>query len=283
MLPELEKTNENFISIMKEQPGILGSWYFGSISHKMSDEYSDIDIVFLLENNVFEEISEKIKPFIASAVDKVILFWAEDFNNDKIKNFDCLLMLNGQIFQYDIFLLNKDFTEDFMCQMHYMNLQEENIIFDVQGNVKNLMNHAPLGSSWSADIRRLIETYWLHVQMSAKYFLRKDFFKLEGVLRILMDTHTSLLLTGYDTINWGGTANKLHFISPEKQKHLMKYGCNEDFQSVRDNLLQSIVWFEEDVRNIATLEEQQYNHEIGTLIKGYWIENTEAVLGKSTH
>ncbi len=278
MLPELEKTNENFISIMKEQPGILGSWYFGSKSHKMSDEYSDIDIVFLLENDVFEEISNKLPKLITPVVDKVILSWPEDFNNERIKNYDFLLMLHEQIFQYDIFLLNKNYTDDFMCKMHYMNLQKENIVFDVQGNVKNLMNHAPLGSSWSADIRRLVETYWLHVQMSAKYFLRKDFFKLEGVLRILMDTHTSLLLTGYDTINWGGTANKLHFINPEKQKHLMKYGCTEDFQSVRDNLHQSIVWFEEDVRDIATPEDQQYSDEVGTLIKEYWIENTEAIL-----
>lgn len=275
MLTELIESNRKIISIMKSQEGVLGSWYFGSVSHKMTDEYSDIDIVFLVDNCVFEDLGRDITKIIASAVDKVILCWAENINNEKIVNFDLLLMFHGEVFQYDIFLLNKEYIDDFMCKLHYINLRSENVIFDLQGEVKKLLDNVPTGSLWSEDVSRLIDTYWLHVQITVKYFLRKDYFKLEGILRILMDTHASLLLTGFDKIKWGGSASKLHFISAEKQQHLMKYGCMEDFAHVRNNLLQSISWFEEDIEEIGTSTEQQHSCELGKIIKPYWIQNTE--------
>lgn len=278
MLAELRNANEKIISILKSQNGVLGSWYFGSVSHEMSDAYSDIDIVFLIDGGAFEAISGNLVKLIAPAADRVILCWGEGFNNEKIKSYDLLLLSNGQIFQYDLFFLNKKYIDDYMCRLHYADLQEKHVVFDLHGEVRKLIENAPGGALWSEDVDRLIETYWLHVQMSVKYFLRKDFFKLEGVLRTLMDTHTSLLLTGLDQIRWGGSASKLHFIEEEKQKHLMRYGCTEDFRSVRDNLLQSILWFEGDVAEVGSPENRRHSEEIGKLIKPYWMKNTEAGL-----
>ncbi len=275
MLEELKNADKKIISIMRSINGVLGGWYFGSILHEMSDEYSDIDIVFLIDGKLFEDLKREINRIIAPAADKIILCWAEDFNNEKIANYDYLLMSNGQIFQYDIFLLNNEYINDFMCKLHYRNLKDKNIIFDLNGDVKNLIDHSDTGSPWSEDINRIIDTYWLHVQMSVKYFLRKDFFKLNNVLRILMDTHTSLILTGFDRTNWGSSASKLHFTDIKKQMHLMRYGCTEDFESVRRNLLQSILWFEEDIAEIGSQQNQQHSREIGEPIKKYWINKTE--------
>jgi hypothetical protein len=88
-----------------------------------------------------------------------------------------------------------------------------------------------------------------------------------------MDAHTSLLLNEYDTITWGGSANKLHFIPDEKQRHLMKYGCMEDFERLRENLLASINWFEEDSNEIAGKELECYK-EITNQVKEYWVQHT---------
>ncbi|MNW62069.1 hypothetical protein D3C74_401770 [compost metagenome] len=114
--------------------------------------------------------------------------------------------------------------------------------------------------------------------MSAKYLIRKDFFKLEGVLRILMDTHTSLLLTAYDKITWGGSANKLHFIDEEKQKHLMKCACLEDFVIVRNNLMQAMEWFIDDVGEIGSINEVEFNESIFNDIKRDWLNHTMVIL-----
>ena len=106
--------------------------------------------------------------------------------------------------------------------------------------------------------------------MSKKYFARKDFFKLDGILRVLMDSHASLLLTAYDQLTWGSTANKLHYIDSIKQRHLMKYGCIEDWQKMKENLETEIQWFCMDVQEICTPEYKKYNNSLSTRIIKFW-------------
>ncbi len=88
----------------------------------------------------------------------------------------------------------------------------------------------------------------------------------------MMDTHTSLLLTIYDKITWGGTANKLYYMEEEKRNHLKKYYCCEDFELVRENLLQAMLWFEEDVAFSGNKEAEEMSRNIGEQIKRAWIE-----------
>lgn len=121
-----------------------------------------------------------------------------------------------------------------------------------------------------------METYWLNVQMSVKYFKRNDFFKLDGVLRTLMDMHTSLLLNAYDKITWGGSANKLHYIPEEKQRHLMKYGCIEDFNLMKRNLHLSIHWFEEDANEMIGADTSMNDEKVlGAVIQEYWLKQMD--------
>ena len=266
MLKELQLVHNKFIAIMKEEKGVLGAWNFGSASHDMTDEFSDIDIVFLIDGDNFQVIDDNLTKMLKSICDDVIICWPEDFNSDAVKNYGYLLQLNEQIFQYDIFLLNNAYIDDFMCQMHYTDLQKKDVVFDIDDNVSRLIAKAPSGNLWCDDIPSIIKTYWFHVHMSAKYFARKDFFKLNNVLRILMDTHTALLLTAYDKITWGGSANKLAFIDEDKQQHLMKYGCIPDFFQMKENLLQSITWFENDIKEIGNADEAAYSQKTGNIV-----------------
>lgn len=274
MLNELKTVNERFIALIKETDGALAAWYFGSNKHGLSDEYSDIDIVILADEASYCDIDKRLTEMLNSVCDEIILCWGEDFNGEAMKNYDCILSLNGKIFQYDVFLLNNGLIDDFMCRLHYAELTEEDIIFSRGDTAQRLISTALHGDTWQGDINRIVDTYWLHIQMSVKYFLRRDFFKLNGVLRILMDAHTSLLLTKYDKITWGGTANKLHYIPQEKQSHLMKYGCTEDFDAMKENLLWSLEQFEKDVEEIAQNDTSaEHYRKLGKLIKEYWINN----------
>lgn len=266
----LQEINNQFIGLMRKEAGVIGAWEFGSALHGTKDEYSDIDIVFLVDKDNYAKVDDKLKNMLESVCEKVLIFWGEGFNGETIKNYDCILEKDGLLFQYDIFLLNNRHVDDFMCQIHYMDLQKQDIIFDTNHVVERLIEKAPKGQQWNEDVIRLIQTYWLHVNMSAKYFLRNDFFKLEGVLRILMDTHTSLLLTLYDKITWGGTANKLHYLEEEQQKHLKKYYCCENYELVRENLVQSMLWFEEDVASSGNKEVEKMCREIGEPVKKAW-------------
>lgn len=269
MLNELKTVNDRFISLIKERDGIRAAWYFGSAARGLSDEYSDIDIVILADKSSYGETDSRLTEMLAGVCDEVLICWGENFNGEVMKNYDYILSLDGKIFQYDVFLLNSGFIDDYMCRLHYTGLTEENIIFSKDNAAEELIEKAPKGEPWREDVKRLAETYWLHVQMSVKYFLRRDFFKLNKVLRTLMDTHTSLLLTGYDETNWGGAENKLKFIPAEKQTHLMKYGCTEDFKLMKKNLKWSMDCFENDANEIMP----NCCKDAARLIKKYFMEN----------
>lgn len=269
MLNELKTVNDRFISLIKEIDGVRAAWYFGSNMRGTADEYSDIDIVILSDSSAYAETDSRLTKMLSSVCDKVVLCWGEDFNGEAMKNYDYILSLNGKIFQYDVFLLNEGFLDDYMCRLHYTGLTEEKIIFSKGNAAEELIPKAPSCEPWRADVKSLAETYWLHIQMSVKYFLRKDFFKLNSVLRTLMDVHVSLLLTGYDKTNWGGAANKLKFIPEEKQKHLMKYGCTEDFELMKKNLQWSAERFEKDAEEIMP----DCCGDTAEIIKKYFKEN----------
>lgn len=280
MLKELIEVNDRLTGIMQEQKSVLGAWNFGSLSHGTSDELSDIDIVFLIEESNFVRIDEQLNSLLLKACDEIILRFVEGFNSHAIKNYGYLIRHNGELFQYDIFLLNQGKIDDFMCKIHYANLKTADVIFDKNNSVQSLINKSIKSEPWQANIHDLITTYWFHVQMSAKYLLRKDYFKLEGVLRILMDTHTSLLLSIYDKTTWGGSANKLHFISEEKQEHLMYYGCSKDFSLVRQNLLKAMKWFCDDVNSLENQEDKLYNERLFMAILNDWRDKTENFITK---
>lgn len=281
MLGELIAVNGRFVEIMKRQEGVLGAWYFGSLAHGTADEYSDIDIVFLIDENSFSRIDGQLDSLLAEACDGIVLRWDESFNSDAIKNYCYLLEYSRKLFQYDVFLLNHGKIDDFMCRVHYTDLKPGDVIFDREGSVQALIDRAVTGSRWWADIRHLVTTYWFHVQMSAKYFIRRDYFKLESILRILMDTHASLLLSAYDTITWGGSAGRLRYIPGEKQEHLMLYGCTRDFALVRENLYRSMKWFDEDVREIGDDEIRVYNARLAKAVMPDWKEWTKFLAGGS--
>ena len=274
MNPMLKITFDSFVSSVKKDNSVLGAWYFGSLSHGNSDEYSDIDIVLLIDGKQFKQFESIAEGYLKHACDNILLCWGENFNGEAIINNGYLIEKEVNIFQFDIFLLNSLLIDDFMCRIHYTDLKENDIIFDKNYNIKKLIENAPKGDFWHDDVKRLVSTYWYHAHMTAKYLLRKDHFKLRSVINVLFDTHASLLLTEYDKISWGGAENKLHYLPEEKQEHLKKYYCTEDFALVRDNLLEEIKWFAADLSEICSKNHIEFNN-IADRIISYWTSCTK--------
>lgn len=272
MNPLLNQMSNDFLSIMKSKESILGAWNFGSVTHSLDDEYSDVDLIFLVEGKSFGEINNTLITYLEKICDEVVLCWPEVFNSEAITNYGFLLKKEEILLQFDVFLLNSYKMDDFMCRIHYTDLRKENVFFDKVGDVEKLIKTAPKGEIWKADINNLYDTYWFHMNMTIKYIKRKDFFKLNNVMRILMDTHVSLLLAGYDCITWGGTANKLHFIPKEKQEHIMRYGCSQNFEMNMKHLLQDMKWFAEDYKDVCNLTGIKYDEKIANEIMNNWNE-----------
>ena len=265
MNQDLKNIFDRFTDKIKNADEIIGAWNFGSELHGNADEYSDVDIVLLVRGTL-PEAELKIDSLLEEICEKVLLRWEEDFNSDAIINNGYILENNGLLHQFDVFLLNCNMLDDFMCRIHYTGLSEKDIIFDKNGDVKKLARNSPQGSRWNDDPDRLQRTYWYHLNMAAKYLLRKDLFKLNDIFRTLYDTHASLLLSAYDTITWGGQASKLKYIPEEKQEHLKKYYCTEDFGLDRDNLVTSAELFEKDLSEILAEKNMLHKPETGIAV-----------------
>ena len=263
-----------FIEIMKNTNGVLGAWHFGSVMRGMSDKFSDIDVVFLIESRHFSKMEKYCTDTLGQICSRIILCWEEEFNSNIIVNNGYLLETADSIFQFDLFLLNSSYIDDHMCSIHYTELSEKDIIFDKNNTVLSLCGKNFCGELWQNDTDRIFRTYLYHFNMTAKYLLRGDLFKLNSVMRTLYDAHASLLLTAYDRITWGGRENKLHFIPYDKQEHLKCYYCTDDFKADKKNLITSFEWFEQDIRQISLLKESECDLSVAENIKRHWLETT---------
>ena len=58
----------------------------------------------------------------------------------------------------------------------------------------------------------------------------------------------------------------------------MKYGCLEDFMTVRNNLMQAMGWFIGDVGEIGSINEIEFNESIFSDIKKDWLNHTMVIL-----
>lgn len=274
MNQQLKNIFDEFVDKMKNTGEVLGAWDFGSAVHGTSDEYSDVDIIFLIEGNAFKETEKECSTILAELCDEIILCFEEAFNSDAIISNSYLLKKDVQILQFDIVLLNKDCIKDPMCKIFYTDISEKDIIFDTNRHVKGLCADCPHGKLWRGKPERFITNYLFYFHMTVKYLNRKDYFKLSHAMRTLYDTHAALLLTGYDAVKWGGAENKLHYIDEEKQEHLKKYYCTDDFSLNRQNLLKSMEWFEEDMQDVLEKREKVYNMEHVSAVKKYWDAHT---------
>lgn len=262
----------NFIEQVSLLPEVLGAWNFGSETHGLSDEFSDVDIILLIEGNNFDAFVSSLDSHMQRISDEVLLCWPEEFNSEAIINNGYLLSRDEKIFQFDIFLLNSRKLDDFMCRLHYMDLKEENVIFDKKGLVQELVLAGLKGNYWSDDIVRLEQTFWYHANMTSKYLKRKDYFKLRNVINTLFETHLSMLLTGYDKITWGGSANKLRYIPKEKQEHLKLYYCLEDFEQVKVNLIKCMNEFQMDAKDVYAIKVINYSTHLGDKVMKNWLD-----------
>lgn len=51
----------------------------------------ELSIVFLIDAVDYDRIDQQLKAMLRNVCDDVIIFWAEDFNGESLKNYDCIL------------------------------------------------------------------------------------------------------------------------------------------------------------------------------------------------
>lgn len=203
MHSDLEVAFHKVIAILQKDPRCKGGWHYGSISRGDEDEYSDYDPVFLITDQDFEAFAADVPHVLGQACDELLIFWSESFNDAHFKNFCSILTLGNNLHQFDFFMMNEAFPEDWMCRQHLKGCTPQHVIFDQTGEVTKLLQKGYRTENHIPDPITVIDTYWFHTVMLVKYFVRKDLFKLIKNIDILFHAHVDLLLSKYDTLDWG--------------------------------------------------------------------------------
>lgn len=271
MHKDLEDVFNKVIDILKDDDRCKGGWHYGSISRSEQDVYSDYDPVFLVSDEYFAQFADDVPKIIGEACDELLIFWGESFNDDHFKNYCSVIRCKDNLHQFDFFVINSDYTEDWMCRQHLKGCTRKNIIFDRNGEVGELLDKKLSTDNYIPDSVRAMDTYWFHTEMLIKYFKRKDIFKLIKNIDILFHSHVDLLLSQYDSLDWGAWESKVKNCVPEdKQKHLYSYFTNADFRSLQEAIQKSMHLFRDDAEEICALKGIEYSKEIPEKVIAYF-------------
>lgn len=240
------------VAIMKRDERCEGGWHYGSISRGEEDIYSDYDPVFLVRDKDFEAFAADVPKILETASDELLIFWEEDFNDAHFKNYCSIIRLGENLHQFNVFIINSDYPQDWMCRQHSKGCTRNHIIFDRTGEVAEFLDRGYRTDNDIPDTMRAIDTYWFHIVMLIKYFKRKDIFKLIKNINILFHAHVDLLLSRYDTLDWGAWESKVkHCVPEEKQQHLKAYLARADFGEMEIMVRKCIGLFRKDADEIC--------------------------------
>lgn len=271
MHKDLEAAFHRITGILEQDPRCKGGWHYGSLTRGQEDIYSDYDPVFLVADKDFEAFAADAPAVLAQAADELLIFWAEDFNSGRFKNFCSVIRLGEELHQLDLFIINADYPDEWMCRQHCKDCTVDHIIFDRTGEVAEFLSRGYRTEHVVPDTVRAMDTFWFHTEMLIKYFKRKDLFKLLKNISVLFHAHVDLLLSHYDTTDWGGWESKVkHSVPPEKQEHLKLYYVPSELGELEAAVTRAIAAFTEDAEEICRAKGIAYPASVSRQITAYF-------------
>lgn len=275
MHPQLVTILDETIHLLEEDRRCLGAWHFGSLSRGLQDRYSDVDPVFLVADENFQAFDQEISSLFESLGYSVLLMWPEDFNSEKIKNYAILIKIKEAIVQYDFTIMNATYVDDPFNKIWYRDVPLDQIIFDRNDYVMNMITKAHTQETTSFDLNHHIEKYWLFAYLMVKYYCRKDVFKLQHTMNELFHCHKNLLLYAADGLShWGSWADAIkHQLPSEHQDSLKAYFCSCTLEEIRIHLVTCIKTFKKDAEVICSNHQILYTHKLEKHIESYVLKH----------
>ncbi|MCL2719174.1 MAG: aminoglycoside 6-adenylyltransferase [Lachnospiraceae bacterium] len=277
MNPDLILMFEKILAAVKADPRCKGGWHYGSVGRGEEDEWSDYDPVFLIDQEDFEAFSADVAKILSGSCDELLIFWPENYNSDCFKNFCSIVRLGQSLHQFDFFILNAGRAEDWWCRQHCKGCTRDSIFFDRTGEVAALLDKGYTTDNYIPDTLRAIDTYWFHIQMLVKYFKRRDIYKLfKNINDFIFHAHIDLLLSHYDTLDWGSWETKVKRCVPEDlQKHLLVYFTSADFAELKTAIEKGMTFFQQDAKMICEAKGLLYPESMVQQIAAYFKKQTD--------
>lgn len=259
--PGLRTLFERALDRLYNLDGLLAGWHYGSLARGLCDRFSDVDPVFLLDDQAFAGIDSQIPGLFQGVGDRLVQVWPQDYNSPSFKNFGLLLKYHSRLYQFDIFFVCRSRMDEPFCRWHYEGLGRENLIFDRTGQMAALLERPGEGAAtagltlpgqgsrsvrslalpdsrlWRESLLPRFVCYLFHLNMSIKYYLRQDLLKFQNVRQRLYAEHAAMLLATTLPQTWGSLEARIHlYLGQADQADLESYFLGNDIHELMANL-----------------------------------------------
>lgn len=264
------------IEVLKQDPRILGAWHFGSAAKNSSDDYSDVDPVFLVKKEFFEQVDQELPEIFKKICPGIHLWWPESYNGSAIKNY-AILFEGKELHQYDLTIVKESCLDSGMAYIFSKDCREEHIIFDKDDMIKNNVVKRNLQEKAGAadaalngsNISCQIEMYWLFAFITVKYFMRKNIFKIIYARDTMRSVHLSILQRLIGKGNWSWWPESITVnLDAEKQAEMLSYFGAPSIDGMKQDFMISLSNFSKDAGELCRREGLVYPEELeNTLLK----------------
>ncbi|MCL5994743.1 MAG: nucleotidyltransferase domain-containing protein [Chloroflexi bacterium] len=207
MNAHLKDIYEKTIDIYRDDPRVIGAWEFGSLGKGTGDEYSDVDPVFVVRDEAFDQVDSELRTLFEGFSSKIALWWPEGFNSADIKNYAILFSAAGQpagdLLQYDMTIAKESSVTSGFGKVLLTRSGNIEVLFDKTGLLESVRKTNPPEPYSPEKLVWDIERYWVYVYIHTKYLKRADTFKLLYAQNTLFQNHLDILRALYPDGYWG--------------------------------------------------------------------------------
>lgn len=269
MHPSLHRVFKQTVDIFMSDERVSAAWITGSAKSKSEDVYSDVDPVFVINDDDFDQFDSELRSVFEKITDEIILWWPERGNNDMVRNY-AILFKSPELLQYDINIMKESaFSANWL-----INTAPEQILFDKKGMLNNTIKQ-PRVSSYSPDkLLYNIELFWVYGYIIPKYLLRNQTFKIIYAQNIFFECHMEVLHALNPDVYWDWLPINVHKLFDEnKKKELHRYFLNADRKSVAKVLISELDAFSKDARLACEKWNIPYPDRLESEIRDFIIES----------
>jgi hypothetical protein len=264
------------IARYQADPRILGAWEFGSLGKGTGDEYSDVDPVFIVRDDAFEQVDAEIRPLFEGLGVRIKLWWPEGFNDGGIRNYAILYDAAGELLQYDMTVASVSSVREGFGKVLLTRSGNVQVLFDKTGLISEVQQANPPDDYTPARLVWEIERYWVYVYIHIKYLKRGDLFKLLYAQDTLFHNHLDILHALHPKGYWGWWPwYARNTLNREEQEHLLVYFNPPDRERIGVALLKEIDLFAQDARAACRAWKMNYPSDIESAVKTYLLKQQE--------
>ncbi len=251
MKPALRKLLETTLAIFEADPRVSGAWMYGSIGADSEDDLSDVDPVFLVNDDDFEAVDAELRPMFERLCERVVLWWPDcmDTAGHGSRNYAVLFEADGDLLQYDMTIMKESCLANSHASVFLAGVTPEQIFFDRKSLISEAVGRFEPATVSPEYLEWMVRRFWVYAYIHIKYLLREDVFKLRYAQQMLFESHVAALqaLQPHWAWHWWPVGAK-RACSPDGRKALLDYFGTGDRASVQAALLREMDTFSRDAK-----------------------------------